>query len=59
MEKRIAIALYGTLPIIFVMTGCATIIHGTHQDLSFQSNPDGATVTVGGRVIGKRQLLPH
>ncbi len=36
-----------------LMSGCASIMSGTSQQLSFQSNPDEATVTVNGRVIGK------
>lgn len=33
--------------------GCATIVSGTTQEVSFQSNPEDAKVSVGGRVIGK------
>lgn len=33
--------------------GCASIVSGTSQELTFQSQPDGATVTVNGKVIGK------
>jgi hypothetical protein len=33
--------------------GCASIIDGTTQEVSFNSTPDGATVTLDGRVIGK------
>jgi hypothetical protein len=38
---------------IALMSGCATIITGSSQEMSFQSSPDGATVTVDGRIIGK------
>ena len=40
----------------FVMTGCASIITGTTQEVSFQSSPEGALVTVGGRVLGKTPI---
>lgn len=33
--------------------GCATIIDGDTQQVSFSSNPDGATVLVNGVPIGK------
>lgn len=33
--------------------GCASIFSGTTQTLSFQSTPEGATVTINGRIIGK------
>jgi hypothetical protein len=46
-----AVLAYGS-----IMSGCATIITGTSQEMSFQSNPDGATVTVSGRVIGKTPI---
>lgn len=36
-----------------MLGGCASIMHGTTQEMSFQSNPDGVTVTVTGRVLGK------
>lgn len=41
---------------ICLMTGCATIINGGSQEVSFVSNPEGVTVTVGGRVMGKAPL---
>jgi hypothetical protein len=34
-------------------SGCATIVSGTSQDVSFQSQPDGATVTLDDRALGK------
>ncbi len=37
----------------FFASGCATIVSGTSQDVSFQSQPDGATVTLDDRAIGK------
>jgi hypothetical protein len=37
----------------FCLIGCASIVSGTTQQLSFQSNPDGALVTVNGRELGK------
>jgi hypothetical protein len=40
----------------FFINGCATIVTGTTQELSFQSNPDGALVTVNGREIGKTPI---
>ncbi len=47
-----------TIYILFVLVatlfgGCASIIDGTTQEVSFNSTPEGATVTLDGRVIGK------
>ena len=38
------------------LPACATIITGSNQEVTFNSNPDEATVTVGGRVIGKTPI---
>lgn len=43
--------------IIILSSGCASIVSGTTQEMSFQSNPDGALVTVNGREIGKTPLV--
>jgi hypothetical protein len=40
----------------FMLEGCASIVDGTTQQMSFQSNPDGVTVTVTGRVLGKTPI---
>ena len=36
-----------------ILAGCASIISGTGQEVSFNSDPDDATVTVNGRILGK------
>lgn len=33
--------------------GCATMFKGTRQSIHFESQPPGATVSVGGEVLGK------
>ena len=38
---------------LLYLTGCATIVEGKTQNVSFASNPDGATVFVGGVAMGK------
>jgi len=47
------LALLSCLMFLFVLEGCASIMHGTSQEMTFQSSPEEVTVTVGGRVIGK------
>jgi hypothetical protein len=34
------------------LSGCASIINGTSQDLTFNSNPEGAKVYLDGKIIG-------
>lgn len=38
------------------ITGCATIVSGTTQQVTFQSTPEGATVKLNGRPLGKTPL---
>ncbi len=42
--------------VISLASGCASIVTGTDQQLTFNSEPDEATVTVSGRVLGKTPL---
>lgn len=35
------------------LTGCASLVDGKRQSVSFASNPDGATVSINGRQLGK------
>ena len=42
--------------IAFLSTGCASVVSGTDQKLTFNSEPEEATVTVSGRVLGKTPL---
>src|SRR5690606_19934561 len=50
MDKKQSAFLISTL---LMIASCATIVTGTSDTISFNSEPDGATVTVAGRVIGK------
>lgn len=42
--------------IALLSTGCASIVSGTDQQLTFNSEPDEAVVTVSGKVLGKTPL---
>lgn len=39
-----------------LLTGCASIVDGNSQSVSFASNPDGATVYLNGAAIGKTPM---
>ena len=41
---------------LLLVGGCASIVSGSKQEVSFQSTPDNATVTVGARVLGKTPM---
>ena len=40
-----------------LVTGCAGIINGTEQEMTFKSDPEGATVLVDGLEKGKTPLV--
>ncbi|WP_353219657.1 PEGA domain-containing protein [Salinisphaera sp. S4-8] len=40
-------------------SGCATIASGTDQNVSFDSEPEGATVRIAGQAIGKTPVSLH
>lgn len=42
-----------TVSVIFFITGCATIINGSKQDVGISSSPTGAKVTINNQDIGK------
>jgi len=44
------------LCLIVLSSGCASIVSGRNQEVTFQSNPDEAIIKVDGRIIGKTPL---
>lgn len=50
--KRVIFAIGFTATALVFLTGSATIISGTNQPLTFQSEPEGAQVFVDGMMIG-------
>ena len=58
MEKNLFIkynSLFGWMSLIFLLllaNGCASIIDGKQQEMTFNSEPDGAKITINGRQIG-------
>lgn len=49
------------LLVVFVLNivGCATVIKGTDQNVTFRTEPEGAQVTVSGRVLGRTPLTAN
>jgi uncharacterized protein YceK len=56
MKARNAIALTAIL-VAFVITGCASIIHGTTQKVGVSSTPTGAAVTIDNKPLGNTPLF--
>lgn len=50
MKKILVIALSS---LVLLLSGCATIISGSNQTLTFNSNVEGVNVYVDGALIGK------
>lgn len=38
---------------ILIFGSCASIIHGSRQQVDFSSQPSGATITIDGKMYGK------
>ena len=46
-----------TFMMAIALSGCATIMHGTSQDIGFQSAPTNAKVTVDGLPMGNTPVV--
>ncbi len=55
MKSRTLRHLFG-LVLLALVSGCASVVSGTSQQMTFQSSPEGATVTISGRLIGKTPI---
>lgn len=53
MKKKLA----ALIALLLLGTGCATIMHGTSQDVGISSTPTGAKVTVGGVQQGTTPVI--
>lgn len=50
--KKVNLLLAIVAAFVLMLSGCATIISGTTQDLTFESNPEGAKVYLDGKLMG-------
>jgi len=50
------VLVWGLLPFMMLISGCATIVDGRTQEVTFQTSPEGATVSVDGRIMGRTPL---
>ncbi|GBO83564.1 PEGA domain-containing protein [Marinobacter salsuginis] len=48
--------ILAVLAALLYLTGCASVVSGTDQKLTFNSEPEEATVMVSGRVLGKTPI---
>ncbi len=48
--------MFLVLSVSFVMSSCASIVSGSSQELTFESQPEGATVSLDGNVLGKTPM---
>jgi uncharacterized protein YceK len=44
---------------ILALTGCASLMHGTSQDIGISSSPTGATVSVDNQSTGQTPYIAH
>ncbi|MDX1442259.1 MAG: PEGA domain-containing protein [Gammaproteobacteria bacterium] len=50
--NRFAIAFFGGLALVLGVAGCATIVSGSSESITFNSSPEGATVYIDGTAVG-------
>lgn len=53
MTKKKAIYVVASVVALSVLSSCATVLKGTSQDVTFNSEPQGATVIVDGQPMGQ------
>ena len=55
--SRAGVYLVGALAVIALVAGCASIMHGTQQDIGISSSPTGASVTVDNQLFGNTPAI--
>lgn len=55
-KGKFSLVVLGVLLLAAGLWGCATIVSGTTQEMTFQSEPEGALVKVDGRPLGKTPI---
>lgn len=55
--KRILQTICCAVLAVFLITGCATIMHGSSQEVSISSNPSNAEVTVNQQPMGTTPVV--
>jgi PEGA domain len=56
MKKKLVLFALGVFALWFT-SGCATMMSGSTQPVTFKSSPDGVTVTVNGEGLGKTPTI--
>ena len=56
MKNRFVLFSLGVF-VLYFTSGCATIMSGTTQPVTFKSSPDGVTVTVNGEAVGNTPAI--
>lgn len=56
MKKSLALFFFGILALSFT-SGCASMMSGTTQPITFKSSPNDVTVTVNGQALGKTPTI--
>lgn len=59
MLSRVIVAAAACGITIFTFSGCATIMHGTRQDVGISSTPTGASVSIDNIETGKTPFIAH
>jgi hypothetical protein len=58
MKRRLSVGVSaGVILAILILMGCATIMHGTSQEIGIQSTPSGAAVSVDNKPLGTTPVV--
>lgn len=57
LRKQVPTFLLAALLLLGAIYGCATIMHGTSQDIGITSRPTGGSVTIDNKDVGKTPVV--
>ncbi len=55
-KTKVLLFFFGTLALLLILAGCATIFKGPTEEVNFGSDPDGAKVYVNGQYMGETPM---
>jgi hypothetical protein len=57
VEPKVSLSTLAGIALIFLLSGCATIMHGTTQSIGISSTPTGASVSVDNIAHGQTPVV--
>src|SRR2546428_4814985 len=57
VEPKVSLSTLAGIALVFLVSGCATIMHGTTQSIGISSTPTGASVSVDNIAHGQTPVV--